>query len=91
VGAVTKANLDTWLRQTNLIGRGDDGALIVGVPHPLAQQRITRLLLPALRTAVRTVVGPSIGVEIVVTREWLRETQSHVSPSVGEAEAAAGD
>jgi hypothetical protein len=89
-GSVTKANLDTWLRQTNLIGRGDDGALIVGVPHPLAQQRITRLL-PALRTAVRTVVGPSVDVEIVVTREWLQENQLHV-PTVGEeGEAAAGD
>lgn len=84
-GTISKANIDTWLRQTSLIGRGDGGALIVGVPHLLAQQRIIRLFLPALRTAVGAVVGPAVGAEIVVTRAWMREQQMS-----GEGEVAAG-
>ena len=71
--AVSRANLDTWLRQTNLIGRGDGGALIIGVPHALAQQRITARLLSPLQAAVRAVLGTVPGIEVVVARDWLRE------------------
>jgi hypothetical protein len=89
-GAVSRANLDTWLRQTALIGRGDNGSLIIGVPHALAQQRITTRLLSPLQAAVRAVVGTVPGIEIVVARDWLREGRPVVPPESDRDEAVAG-
>ncbi len=71
---VSRANVDAWLRSTHLIGRGGDGpgaALVVGVPHALAQRRISSRFLPELTAAVQKVVGVALPVEVVVEQEWL--------------------
>jgi hypothetical protein len=86
-GTVSRANLDTWLRQTALIGRAENGALIIGVPHALAQQRITTRLLSPLQAAVRSVVGTVPGIEVVVARDWLRAKHLPVSPRIEGDEA----
>ncbi|MGH2559689.1 MAG: hypothetical protein ACRDJH_11535 [Thermomicrobiales bacterium] len=70
-GEISRANVDAWLRSTALIGRGEDGALIVGAPHSLAQRRVATRFLPPLRAAVAAVIGASLPVEVVVTRDWL--------------------
>ncbi len=70
-GEISRANVDAWPRATALIGRGEDGALIVGAPHAFAQRRIATRFLPALRAAVAAVIGASLPIEVVVTREWL--------------------
>ncbi len=71
-GEVSRANFDTWLRATALIGRDPAGALVVGVPHALAQRRIAARFGPSLRAAVVAVVGVRLPVEVVVATEWLR-------------------
>jgi hypothetical protein len=79
-GEISRANFDAWLRPTNLLGRGDDGAFIVGAPHALAKRRVASRFLPVLQQAVAAVVGEMIPVEIVVSRDWLRDQrpgQSH--------------
>lgn len=71
-GEVGRATMDAWLRTTTLLGRGEGRSLIVGVPHLVAQQRITSRFLPALTNAVAAVTGERLPVEIVVERDWLR-------------------
>lgn len=68
---VSRVNVDTWLRSTALIGRGDGGCLIVGVPHAMAQRRIAARFAAPLREAVAAVLGAERPLEIVVTRDWL--------------------
>jgi hypothetical protein len=74
-GEVSRANFDAWLRATSLVGRAGDAApgtaLVVGVPHALAQRRVATRFLPALRAAVAAVVGTPLGVEVVVVGDWL--------------------
>ena len=80
-GQVSRANFDTWLRVTTLLGRSGEGEigspLIVGVPHALAQRRVAARFLPALRAALSAVIGAPLDVEIVVARDWLT---SHPNP-----------
>jgi hypothetical protein len=71
-GEVSRANVDAWLRPTSLIGRGVDGAFVVGAPHELARKRIVARFLPPLRAAVAAVAGVRRPVDVVVAREWLR-------------------
>jgi hypothetical protein len=71
-GAVGRANFDAWLRTTALIGRGDDGSLVVGVPHALAQRRITARFLAPLRSAAAAIIGADLPIDVVVARDWLR-------------------
>ena len=71
-GDVSRANVDTWLRATALIGRGADGGLIVGASSAMAQRRIAGRFLPPLRAAATAVLGVRVSVEVVIAREWLR-------------------
>jgi hypothetical protein len=79
-GGVGRAEFETWLRGTSLIGRGGDrGAgspFVVGVPHALARRRVESRFLPTLRQAVALVVGAPLEIEIVVTRRWLAAATS---------------
>jgi chromosomal replication initiation ATPase DnaA len=68
---ISRANFDAWLRPTVLLGRGDDGAFIVGAPHALAKRRVATRFLPVLQQGITAVVGELIRVEIVVSRDWL--------------------
>ena len=84
-GRVGRANFDAWLRTTTLIGRDDDGSLIVGVPHALAQRRISARFGNALTDAVAAIVGADLPVQFVVGRAWLRANQfaingAHTTP-----------
>ena len=71
-GDVGRANVDTWLRATALIGRGEDAGLIVGASSAMAQRRIAGRFLPPLRAAATAVLGSRVPVEVVIAREWLR-------------------
>jgi hypothetical protein len=89
-GDVGRANFDAWLRTTELIGRGEDGAFVVGAPHALAQRRIASRFLPPLRAAVAAVAGERLPVEVVVAQEWLRENSAD-NAAAGEAMRRAAD
>lgn len=78
-GAVGRANFDAWLRTTALIGRGEDGSLVVGVPHALAQRRIAARFLSPLRSAAAAIIGGDLPIEVVVARDWLRATRRHAA------------
>lgn len=93
-GDVGRANYDTWLRGTALIGRGDGGSLVVGVPHALAQRRVASRFAPQLRAAVATIVGVPLPIEVVVARDWrraqpFRASQSAASPTAERQQAGA--
>ncbi|HEV2107701.1 MAG TPA: hypothetical protein VGR16_05515, partial [Thermomicrobiales bacterium] len=72
-GDVSRANVDTWLRPAGIIGRGEDGAVIIGAPTKLAQRRITARFIPDLKACVAAVAGAPLDIEIVISAEWLRD------------------
>lgn len=88
-GAVTRADLETWLRGTELIGRGAAGALVVGTANVLARRRVEGRYLPFLREAVARVVGVDLPVEVRVTREWLAAGDDESSADPGAARTGA--
>jgi hypothetical protein len=67
-GEVARTELEVWLRPAALVGR-DGKALVIGVSTAVAQDRVGRRLLPAVRAALAHVVGVSLPVSVVV-REW---------------------
>ncbi len=71
IGDVSRANVDTWLRSTRLIGRGPGGSLIVGTAHALAQRRIESRFASPLATAAAAIVGAERPLEFVIARDWL--------------------
>ena len=90
-GDVSRANVDTWLRATALIGRGADGGLIVGASSAMAQRRIAGRFLPPLRAAAAAVLGNRVSVEVVIAREWLRANPAEAAGPIrlsAEAEGA---
>ena len=88
-GGVSRANIDAWLRTTALIGRDDAGALIVGVPHGLAQRRIATRFLGPLRAAAAAITGADLPLDIVVAADWLRANPAPTRPTpTGDAGAA---
>jgi chromosomal replication initiation ATPase DnaA len=64
-GAVSRAELETWLRPAGLIGR-DGATLLVGAPNAVARDRIASRLLPVLREALAATIGVTVGIEVVV-------------------------
>jgi hypothetical protein len=64
-GAVSRADVETWLRPAGLIGR-DRETLLVGTPNAVARDRIVSRLLPALREALAVTIGLPVAVEVVV-------------------------
>lgn len=70
-GAVSSADLETWLRPAGIIGR-DGEALIVGAPNAVARDRILARLLPALRDALAMTIGVPLAVTIEVEDEPAR-------------------
>ena len=70
-GSVSHANLEAWLRPALLVGRGDDGSLIVGAPNELTRKRVSQRFLPPLRAAAAAVLGVPVQIEVVLTQEWL--------------------
>lgn len=70
-GAIPKAEVDTWLRDSVLLGRDEEtDAFIVGVPHALAERRAVRFLTP-IETTTMQIVGFDCEIRIVRTQTWL--------------------
>lgn len=69
-GEISRSNIDTWLRDAAIVGRGEDGAIIVGAPHALAQRRLAGTFKAPLRRALAAVTGASLPVDVVLIREW---------------------
>jgi hypothetical protein len=70
-GAIPKAEVDTWLRDSVLIGRDPESdAFIVGVPHALAERRAARFL-SQIENAAMQIVGFDCEIRIVRTQSWL--------------------
>jgi hypothetical protein len=70
-GTIPPAEAELWLRATRLLGRGEDGRLIVGAMHTLAQRRIATRFATPLGSAVAAVLGRSVLIDVVVARDWL--------------------
>jgi hypothetical protein len=88
-GAVSPANMDAWLRNTRLIGRQPDGALVIGAAHSLAQQRIATRFGRSLQDAVSRLLGRETPLEIVVARDWLLTGSATPHEDVGKESGAA--
>lgn len=69
-GAIPKPEIDSWLRDSVLLGRDEDDALVVGVPHALAERRAARFL-SAIESAAMHIVGFDCAIRIVRTSTWL--------------------
>jgi hypothetical protein len=70
-GAIPKAEVDSWLRDSVLIGRDPESdAFIVGVPHALAERRAARFL-SQIESAAMQIVGFDCEILIVRTQTWL--------------------
>jgi hypothetical protein len=69
-GAMSRTDVDTWLRDSAIVGRGEDGALVIGVPHEIARRRAAGRYLGELRRAVAQATGVDLGVEVILLRDW---------------------
>jgi hypothetical protein len=90
--AVGRADFEAWLRSTQLLGRGGEGGsgspVIVGVPHALAQRRVSGRFQDLIAAALAGVIGERVPVEIVVSRDWLAAQPAAPTPD-GDAPARA--
>ena len=71
-GEIARADLDGCIRGAELIGRNQDGALVIGASSAVTQRRASRYL-PALRRAAETIVGVPLLVEVAVRGPWLAQ------------------
>ena len=62
---MTKANFDTWLRDTFLVSQ-EDGLFVVGVESPFAADTLEQRLSPMIRKVLSGIVGHDVGVRFVV-------------------------
>lgn len=64
---VTRANFDTWLRDTHGV-RFDDDAFVVGAPNDFAREWLSMRLKPMIARALASVVGHKVEVAFEVLR-----------------------
>lgn len=71
-GGLTPAEAAAWLRPCALLAREDgaSGALIIGAPHAMARTRLETRHRAALERAATALLGHSVTLRFVVTREW---------------------
>ena len=81
---VSAGEFDGWVRPTVLIGRGDEGRLLVGTPHALAKRRIEGRLLGVLEAAVQRVLGSATRLDVVVTRDWQAQVAGDIDKVAGD-------
>ncbi|MDQ3694776.1 MAG: hypothetical protein M3464_14295, partial [Chloroflexota bacterium] len=83
--AVGRADFEAWLRSTLLLGRAGDGGpgapLVVGVPHALAQRRVSSRYQSIIAGALSRVAGAPLDIEIVVARAWLAQHPPSAPPA----------
>lgn len=64
-GAVSRGDLETWLRPAALIARDGD-TLFIGAPNAVARDRIASRLLSAVRDALAATIGTALAVAVIV-------------------------
>ncbi len=84
-GEIVRADLDGCIRGAELIGRNEDGALVIGASSAVTQRRASRYL-PALRRAAETIVGVPVLVEVAVRGPWLAQHPDRGVETVSEAD-----
>jgi hypothetical protein len=72
-GRMSPANFETWIRPSSLIGRDDEGRLVLGVPNRFAQQRVESKLGDEIESVLRRIIGQPVEVRVVVAQQWFRE------------------
>ncbi len=68
---MTKANYDTWLRDTFLASQ-EDGLFIIGVGSPFAADTLEQRLSPMIRKVLSSVVGHEVHLRFVVQQKKVR-------------------
>ncbi len=69
---IGRTDIDTWLRDSAIVGRGEDGAVVIGVPHEIARRRAAGRYLGELRRVLSRVTGVDLEIEVVLIRDWRR-------------------
>ncbi len=68
---MTKANYDTWLRDTFLASQ-EDGLFVIGVGSPFAADTLEQRLSPMIRKVLSSVVGHEVHLRFVVQQKKVR-------------------
>ncbi|MCL4370510.1 MAG: DnaA/Hda family protein, partial [Chloroflexi bacterium] len=68
---MTKANYDTWLRDTFLASQ-EDGVFVIGVGSPFAADTLEQRLSPMIRKVLSSVVGHEVHLRFVVQQKKVR-------------------
>ncbi len=63
---VTKANFDTWFKDTSIMSEEDD-VYCVGVPNAFAREWLEKKYRPQVREALRHIVGRTVDVRFVTS------------------------
>ncbi|MBU6422723.1 MAG: chromosomal replication initiator protein DnaA [Chloroflexi bacterium] len=63
---VSKANFDTWFKETSVLSEEDD-VYCVGVPNAFAREWLEKKYRPQVREALRHIVGRTVDVRFVTT------------------------
>jgi hypothetical protein len=71
--SVNRQDMKNWLDDSRLLGRGENGAIVIGLQTPAARRKINERLFRPLERSARSVIADGINVELVVTREWLAQ------------------
>jgi len=65
---MTKANFDTWLKETFLVAQ-EDGHFVIGVGSPFAVDTLEQRLSPMIRKVLSGIVGHDVELEFVVQQK----------------------
>ncbi len=68
---MTKANFDTWLKDTFLVSQ-EDGRFVVGVESPFAADTLQQRLSPMIRKVLSGIVGHDVALQFVVQQKKRR-------------------
>ncbi|MHB0869605.1 MAG: chromosomal replication initiator protein DnaA [Chloroflexota bacterium] len=68
---MTKANFDTWLKDTFLASQ-EDGLFVIGVGSPFAADTLEQRLSPMIRKVLASIVGHQVDLRFVVQQKKAR-------------------
>jgi len=79
---MTRATFDTWLRDTQSIGKDGDDTLIIGVKNGYAVEWLENRLYPVIQRTLNHVVGTPIEARFVVwdEKQAQKQTQTETLP-----------
>ncbi len=83
---MTRANFDTWLKDTFLVSHDDgEGLFVIGVGSPFAVDTLEQRLSPVIRRVLSGIVGRDVQLKFVVQQKrrgrTSRETEMPLEPS----------